>query len=225
MNKQSGKLSIDLHNHSSYSYEGKLNLEDFLKNDEIDVFAVTDHDNFEFHEQYSGGKELYKIENKWFVTGEEIMTSDAGEVIGLFIKKRIPPQLTFRETLKEIKNQGGITYLPHPYDLYRKGKPKLRIVLPYIDEIDIIEVFNAKYFTKFEIQKSYKLAKRYQKIKGYGSDAHKPKDLAKGYITVRSDNDNVNRETLLKLLSDESKILKTVEIKRSFFKTVLKKLR
>jgi hypothetical protein len=69
------------------------------------------------------------------------------------------------------------------------------------------------------------LAKRYKKIKGYGSDAHKPKDLAKGYITVRSDNDNVNRETLLKLLSDESKILKTVEIKRSFFKTVLKKLR
>ena len=225
MNKQSGKLSIDLHNHSSYSYDGKLNLEDFLKNDEIDVFAVTDHDNFEFHEQYSRGKEFYKIEDKWFITGEEIMTSDAGEIIGLFIKKRIPPQLTFSETLKEIKNQGGIAYLPHPYDLYRKGKPKLKIVLPYIDEIDIIEVFNAKYFTKFEIQKSYKLAKRYKKIKGYGSDAHKPKDLAKGYITVRSDNDNVNRETLLKLLSDESKILKTVEIKRSFFKTVLKKLR
>jgi len=218
-------ISIDLHNHSVYSYDGKLELVDFLENSNVNIFAITDHNNFKFHEIYSQGKTLYKIKNKWFITGEEIMSSDAGEIIGLFIKKRIPPQLTFRETLKEIKNQGGIAYLPHPYDLYRKGKPKLKIVLSYIDEIDIIEVFNAKYFTKFEIQKSYKLAKRYKKIKGYGSDAHKPNDLAKGYITVRSDNDNVNRETLLKLLSDESKILKTVEIKRSFFKTVLKKLR
>jgi hypothetical protein len=225
MNIQSEKLSIDLHNHSFYSYDGKLHLEDFLKNDEIDVFAVTDHNDFEFHEQFSNGKVLYKIKDKWFITGEEIMTSDAGEVVGLFIKKKVEPKLTFSETIKEIKNQNGIVYLPHPYDLYRKGKPKLKIVLRYIDEIDMIEVFNAKYFTKFEVNNSKKLAEKYKKIKGYGSDAHKAEDLAKGYITVKLDNYSVNKETLIKLLSDESKMLKTVEIKRNFFKTLLKKLR
>lgn len=73
-------ISIDLHNHSVYSYDGKLELVDFLENSNVNIFAITDHNNFKFHEIYSQGKTLYKIKNKWFITGEEITTSDAGEI-------------------------------------------------------------------------------------------------------------------------------------------------
>ncbi|MBO8161804.1 MAG: PHP domain-containing protein [Thermosipho sp. (in: Bacteria)] len=219
------KLSVDFHNHSIYSYDGELTLEDFLNNDKIDVFAITDHNNFKYHEIYSNGKVLYKIENKYFITGEEIMTSDAGEVIGLFIKQKIEPFMTFEETIKEIKRQNGIVYLPHPYDFYRRGRPKLKVVLKYIDEIDMIEVFNAKYFTDFEVKMSFKLAEKYKKIKGYGSDAHKLLDLAKGYVVLKYEDFDINREKILDLLSDEPNVLETVQIKRSFLKSLLKKLR
>jgi len=218
------KLAIDFHNHSKYSYDGKLSLEDFLNNDKIDVFAITDHNTFEFHELYSDGQVFYKIKNKYFITGEEIMTSDAGEVIGLIIKKGIQPFMTFEETIKEIKRQGGIVYLPHPYDFYRKGKPKLKVVLKYIDEVDIIEVFNAKYFTNFEVRMSYKLAERYKKIKGYGSDAHKLSDLAKGYVVLKTADPDISCEQILDLLSNDSSVVETVQIKRNLLKSLLKKL-
>jgi len=115
--------------------------------------------------------------------------------------------------------------LPHPYDLYRKGKPKLNIVLQYIDLIDIIEVFNAKYFTNYEIYRSYQLAKKHNKIKGYGSDAHKREDLAKGFVTLEFDNSDLNKDLIINLLADENNVIKTVQIKRNIFKTILKKLR
>ena len=218
-------ISIDLHNHSIYSYDGKLELEDFLGNSNVDIFAITDHNNFKFHEIYSQGETLYKIKNKWFITGEEIMTSDAGEIIGLFIKKEVKSSQILKETLDQIKEQKGIAYLPHPYDLYRKGKPKLNIVLQYIDLIDIIEVFNAKYFTNYEIYRSYQLAKKHNKIKGYGSDAHKREDLAKGFVTLKFNCSDLNKETIINLLADETKVIKIVQLKRNIFKTVLKKLR
>jgi predicted metal-dependent phosphoesterase TrpH len=218
-------ISIDLHNHSVYSYDGKLELVDFLENSNVNIFAITDHNNFKFHEIYSQGKTLYKIKNKWFITGEEMMTSDAGEIIGLFIKKEVKSSQTLKETLDQIKEQEGIAYLPHPYDLYRKGKPKLNIVLQYIDLIDIIEVFNAKYFTNYEIYRSYQLAKKHNKIKGYGSDAHKREDLAKGFVTLEFDNSDLNKDLIINLLADENNVIKTVQIKRNIFKTILKKLR
>ena len=225
-NENSSIISLDLHNHSIYSYDGKLTLDDFLENSVVDVFAVTDHNDFRFHENYSDGKTFYRIDTKWFITGEEIMTSDAGEVIGLFIKNKIEPHLPFNETLDEIKKQNGIVYLPHPYDLYRKGKPKLSVVKRYMHMVDIIEVFNAKYFTNFEVKMSYRLARRFNKMKGYGSDAHKRDDLGKGYVVLKYDpTKDINKEILLNLLKDEANIVETVEIRRNFFKTLLKRLR
>jgi len=219
-------ISVDFHNHSIYSYDAKITLDDFLKNSTVDVFAVTDHNDFRFHENYSDGKVIYKIATKWFITGEEIMTNDAGEIIGLFISKKIESGLTLKETLSEIKRQNGIVYLPHPYDLYRKGKPKLSVVKKYIDMVDIIEVFNAKYFTNFEVTLSHRLAKKFSKATGYGSDAHKKEDLGKGYIILKYNSPNeIDKGNLLNLLRNETNIVETVEIRRNFFKTLLKKLR
>ena len=220
------RISVDFHNHSTYSYDGKITLDDFLQNPNVDIFAVTDHDDFRFHENYSDGKVIYKIATKWFITGEEIMTYDAGEIIGLFISKKIEPRLPLKETLIEIKRQNGIAYLPHPYDLYRRGKPKLSLVTKYIDMVDIIEVFNAKYFTNFEVTMSCRLAKKFSKVTGYGSDAHKKEDLGKGYIILKYNSTNeIDKDSLLNLIKDEASIVETVEIKRNFFKTLLKKLR
>ena len=50
------------------------------------------------------------------IVAEEVKTADQGEVIGLFIEEKIPRGLTLQETVAEIKRQGGLVYVPHPFD-------------------------------------------------------------------------------------------------------------
>ena len=50
------------------------------------------------------------------IVAEEVKTADQGEVIGLFIEEHIPRGMTLAETVAEIKRQGGLVYVPHPFD-------------------------------------------------------------------------------------------------------------
>ena len=49
------------------------------------------------------------------IVGEEIMTS-SGEIIGLYLNEEIPAGLSCDETIDRIIGQGGVVYVPHPYD-------------------------------------------------------------------------------------------------------------
>lgn len=216
-------VNIDFHIHSAFSYDSKIELRSLLNNETVDVLAITDHDTFAFHERYSNGENLYKISNKWFITGEEIMTKDAGEIIGLFIKDFIKPKMSLENTIAEIKSQEGVVYLPHPYDFYRKGRPNIRIVCSLIDKIDIIEVFNAKYLTFVEVLLSKRLAKSNNKLFGYGSDAHRPEDIGKGAISLLID--EISKKSLLDSLAKEECIKGTNEKKRSAVDIIRKLIR
>ena len=50
------------------------------------------------------------------IPGEEVKTDDEGEVIGLFLKEEIPRGMSFAETVEAIRAQGGLVYVPHPFD-------------------------------------------------------------------------------------------------------------
>ena len=50
------------------------------------------------------------------IVGEEVKTASQGEVIGLFLQEKIPRGLTLAETVAEIRRQGGLVYVPHPFD-------------------------------------------------------------------------------------------------------------
>src|SRR5258708_13138559 len=105
------KIRCDLHSHTYYSHDSVLKPEQFvaacLKNG-INCIAVTDHNEVE------GGKIIQKVGPFQGIIGEEIRTKD-GEISGLFLKKRIPPNLGAEETIAEIKAQGGLVYIPHPF--------------------------------------------------------------------------------------------------------------
>ncbi len=51
------------------------------------------------------------------IVGEEIMTT-SGEIIGLYLKEKIPAGLSTIRDDKEIKEQGGLVYIPHPLREY-----------------------------------------------------------------------------------------------------------
>src|SRR5260370_11085674 len=77
------------------------------------------------------------------VVGEEIRTSE-GDLIGLFLTERVPYVLPLDEAVGLIKGQGGVVYLPHPFDLGRSSLRAAATQLCAAGGADVIEVFNAK---------------------------------------------------------------------------------
>jgi predicted metal-dependent phosphoesterase TrpH len=123
---------------------------------------VTDHDTI------AGALELREAGVK-VVIGEEIMTTD-GELIGLFLGEEIPAGLPARETVRRIKAQGGLVYLEHPYDVFRRRLSE-EAIEDLADMIDIVEVWNGR--SDQQINESAKqLCEVLGAAAGAGSDAH-----------------------------------------------------
>ena len=83
----------------------------------LGALAVTDHNTI------AGGVEARAraIERGLplhVIVGSEIKTATDGEVIGLFLHEEMPRGLTFAETIERIRAQGGVVYVPHPFDRF-----------------------------------------------------------------------------------------------------------
>jgi predicted metal-dependent phosphoesterase TrpH len=74
---------------------------------------------------------------------EEVKTADQGEVIGLFIEEKVARGMTLAETIAEIRRQGGLVYVPHPFDRMH-SVPDYEHLLEVVADIDAIEVFNPR---------------------------------------------------------------------------------
>jgi predicted metal-dependent phosphoesterase TrpH len=131
--------AIDLHTHSVASPDGSLELEDYrsiLEQGRLQFIAVTDHNTVEVALQLQA--QLGDV----IIVGEEISTGE-GEIIGLYLTHTIPPMATAQEAVRAIKQQGGLVYVPHPFETVRKGiTPD---ALQHIaEDVDIIEVHNGR---------------------------------------------------------------------------------
>ena len=94
-----------------------------------------------------------------------------GEVIGLFLERPIPKGLTFDQALELIKEQGGLVYVPHPFDRLRTT-PSYRSMVDNLHRIDVIETYNARVaLSSFNVN-AERFAAKYHIVAGAGSDAH-----------------------------------------------------
>ena len=111
--------------------------------------------------------------------------TNCGEIIGLFLTKRIEPNLSVEETINLIKEQDGLIYLPHPYDEKRyKTVLNKDEQLKFKSCFDFVEIHNGR-----NIKKEYSLnQKKRQKMIGatriVGSDAHVFFELGRNYILM-----------------------------------------
>jgi predicted metal-dependent phosphoesterase TrpH len=131
---------IDLHVHSFWSYDACSSWSSIIRvcqKNQLDVIALTDHD------EISGAIELLERAPFRVIVGEEITTKE-GEVIGLFLKQRIPPGMSLESAVRAIKEQGGIVYLPHPYEVGRRGVSRQSLIKLGMDQVDVLEVYNAR---------------------------------------------------------------------------------
>jgi len=170
---------IDLHTHSTLSYDGSISLNQYrniLDKGILDYIAITDHNEINF--AINAKKEL----GDKIIIGEEVLTKQ-GEVIGLFLKEHIPPYLSITKTIALIKDQGGVVYIPHPFDVLRKGISK-KIYLDIEKSIDIIEIYNQK-GSWFPFNKKVNTYFQGIKINKFaGSDSHNNKQLGHTYTIL-----------------------------------------
>ena len=164
-----GWIHADLHMHTEYSKDSTSTVEAILATARevgLGAIAITDHNAIEgaLRARDMAGDDLTVI------VAEEVMTQQ-GEVIGLFIEELIPKGHTFDETLSMIKEQGGLVYVPHPFDRLRTT-PSYRLMVDNLHRIDVVETFNARNMLPQFNLTAERFAAKYNVAAGAGSDAH-----------------------------------------------------
>jgi predicted metal-dependent phosphoesterase TrpH/glycosyltransferase involved in cell wall biosynthesis len=177
-------IAIDLHLHTDWSHDCSIPAAELLDHAEqigLGGLAVTDHNVF-------GGAleavELARGRDLVVIPGEEVKTRDQGEVIGLFLHEEIPRGMEFGETIAAIRDQGGLVYLPHPFDRMHTI-PDPSTLHAHLQEIDVLEVFNARLIRDSFNDEALRFARKYRLLAGAGSDAHVLQGVGTGAMRMR----------------------------------------
>lgn len=158
---------IDLHTHSLGSPDGGLTLKVYrrmLGSGDLDFIAVTDHNSIEL------AKKIHAELGEKIIIGEEV-TAREGELIGLYLKSEIPAGMSAAETVKAIHDQGGLVYVPHPFETVRKGLP-LEVLRRIAEQVDIVEIHNGRAIFKNKTKEAKDWADAHGKPMAASSDAH-----------------------------------------------------
>lgn len=142
----------------------------------IDRLVVTDHD------EIRGARELREMDPERVLVGEEVKTREGFDLIGILLQELIPSGTPARETCEIIRAQGGIVYVPHPFDVARAGAGKH---LPRLEDVvDVIEVHNARCWSQGFDRAALDWAQRNGKMAGAGSDAHTVREIGRGIVEL-----------------------------------------
>jgi predicted metal-dependent phosphoesterase TrpH/glycosyltransferase involved in cell wall biosynthesis len=177
-------ILADLHMHTDHSHDCAVPVADLLDYAEaqgLGAIAITDHNVF------GGAQEAVQLARRRdlvVIPGEEIKT-EKGEVIGLFLDEKIERGLPMADTIAAIREQGGVVYLPHPFDRLHTipDAPTLHRHLP---EIDVFEVYNARLLFEGFNDEALRYARKYNLTMGAGSDAHVLQGVGTGLVRMRA---------------------------------------
>jgi predicted metal-dependent phosphoesterase TrpH len=177
-------IVADLHLHTSWSHDCSIDVDELLDHAEaqgLGAIAVTDHNVFggalEAAERARGRRLVV-------IPGEEIKTAEQGEVIGLFLREEIPRGMSFGDTVAAIRAQGGLVYLPHPFDRMH-AIPEPATLHRHLAEIDVLEVYNARLLFEAYNEEALRFARKYNLTPGAGSDAHVLAGIGTGAVRMR----------------------------------------
>ncbi|MDX6511523.1 MAG: hypothetical protein QOE36_1027 [Gaiellaceae bacterium] len=178
-------IICDLHMHTSWSHDCAIEAAELVEHAEVEglgAIAVTDHNAF--------GGALEAVEAAagralTVIPGEEVKTDGQGEVIGLFLSEEIPRGMSFAETIDAIRAQGGLVYLPHPFDRMH-SIPDPATLHRHLADIDVFEVYNARLLFEAYNDEALRFARKYDLTMGAGSDAHVLQGVGTGALRMRA---------------------------------------
>jgi len=166
------QLRVELHCHTVYSHDGHIEFGGLVRaaKGHLDVVCITDHDTIEGAVEFHRRNTACKVDFET-VIGEERTLADGSHVIGLFLKEAISSD-TFEDVVREVREQGGLCTIPHPFR-HRDGA-LCSIERPLVG-VSGFEIFNPKCSLE-ENQRARTLCGSGAVALG-GSDAHYECDL------------------------------------------------
>ena len=173
-------LKADLHIHTEYSMDCDMSLEKIINRCAeigINCIAIADHGTIE------GAVEMRKLAPFPVIIAEEILTP-YGEIMGMFLEEGIPSGLSAEETISRIRDQGGLICIPHPFDALRQSALNSGEVETMAEQIDIVEVFNARTLLLRYSTQALTFARKYGIPGSAGSDAHIPAEIGNAYVEM-----------------------------------------
>ena len=171
---------VDLHSHTIYSKDCLTRPEDAIARARslgLDKLAITEHNNL------AGALRAKELAPDLIIVGEEIMTTH-GELIAYFVKEEVPRDLSPQETIRRLREQGAVIAIPHPLDSLRNSAMGMANVLEVIDQVDAIEVRNARCVRPQDNLAALALAQERGLLITAGSDAHIPFELGHCYVEM-----------------------------------------
>ena len=178
-------IVVDLHMHTNWSHDCSIDpaeLVDHAEAEGLGAIAVTDHNVF-------GGAlevaDLARGRDLIVIPSEEVKTDTQGEVIGLFLSQEIPRGMPFGDTVAAIRDQGGLVYLPHPFDRLH-AIPDPQTLHRHLADVDVFEVYNARLLFEAYNDEALRFARKYNLTMGAGSDAHVLQGVGTGALRMRA---------------------------------------
>jgi predicted metal-dependent phosphoesterase TrpH len=143
----------------------------------INCIAIADHGAIE------GALKMRSLAPFQVIVAEEVLTTQ-GEIMGMFLKELVPSGLSMEESIRRIKDQGGLLCTPHPFDKFRGSALNKEVMEQIREQIDVVEIFNARN----PLLKSSDMAKEFARAHGLpgsaGSDAHAPGEIGNAYLEM-----------------------------------------
>jgi predicted metal-dependent phosphoesterase TrpH len=179
--RRDGWVRVDFHSHTMWSGDCTTTPEELVEAIDdagIDVLCITDHSTI------NGARDLADVLPCRVIVGEELRTG-AGEVIGLFLTERLPFGISHVEAAQRIRAQGGLVYIPHPYDPTRHclREDALDELLD-LGLVDGMEVLNAKTSLSSLNDRAAQTAAARDVPGGAGSDAHVAEAIGAAYLEM-----------------------------------------
>ena len=167
-----GFVRVDMHSHTMFSGDSTTTLDEIAESvveAGIDVLCVTDHNAIE-----GAVRLLRELEGDGIcrvIVGEEVRTH-TGEIIGLFLTERISFGDNAVDTATQIREQGGVMYVPHPFDPMRRNLTEASLIeLTDLGLVDAIEAHNSKTSLQSLNKRAREFGESHGLALGAGSDA------------------------------------------------------
>jgi len=173
-------LKADFHIHTEYSSDCNTPLERIVRRClklGINCIAISDHGTAE------GALRMQELAPFRVIVAEEILTPQ-GEIMGLFLKETIPSGLSVEQTIARIRAQGGLVNIPHPFAVLRGFGQDGRELEALADQIDAVEVFNAREPFRQPFARARAFAQKYGLPATAGSDAHTTGEIGHAYVEM-----------------------------------------
>ena len=180
-----GDWKVDFHVHTCYSGDSFTSLEAVIgacRKRGLGKVAITDHNTI------AGALALSEMAPDLVIVGEEIKT-DVGEIIAYFLKEEVPKGLPVQEAIARVREQGGVVGVSHPLDRWRREAMGLTHLLSIIEQVDMLEAFNARTTFPSDNRRTLELAREWGLLATAGSDAHVAWEIGRAYVEMPAFND------------------------------------